>query len=72
MTIEEQLLEEVDKITAALNTSQSAFIRDALQMALRRYSIAALEQQHAQGYANLPLESEELDEWTEEQFWGRT
>jgi metal-responsive CopG/Arc/MetJ family transcriptional regulator len=71
MTIEERLLDEVDQLTAALDTSRSAFIRDALQMALRRYRIAALEQQHANGYSALSLDSEDVGEWVGEQVWGR-
>lgn len=70
MTIEEQLLEEVDKVVVALDTSRSAFLRDALRMALRRYRTALLEQRHANGYSARPMNSEEIEEWSDEQVWG--
>ncbi len=70
MTIEEQLLAEVDRTTLALHTTRSAFIREALQAALRRHAMAALERQHAQGYADQPPAAGELAEWVEEQEWG--
>jgi metal-responsive CopG/Arc/MetJ family transcriptional regulator len=71
MTIEEELLEAVDRMTAELSTTRSAFIREALQVALRRYTTAALEQQHARGYAAHPVEEEELNRWAAEQVWGQ-
>lgn len=70
MTIDEPLLEEVDHLITTLNTTRSAFIRDALQAALRRYMIATLEEQHAQGYARRPVEPGEFDMWATEQAWG--
>ena len=70
VTIDEPLLEEVDRLIAALSTTRSAFIRDALQAALRRYATAALEEQHAQGYAQHPIQPGEFDIWSSEQAWG--
>ena len=70
MTIEEELLQEVDRTTLALHTTRSAFIRAALQAALHRHAIAALERQHAQGYAAHPGDTQELEEWRDEQEWG--
>ncbi len=70
MTIDEPLLEQVDRVTAALNTTRSAFIRDALQAALRKYTIVALEQQHAKGYSLHPSDSQELEDWVAEQVWS--
>jgi metal-responsive CopG/Arc/MetJ family transcriptional regulator len=71
MTIEEELLDEVDRITSELSTTRSAFIREALQLALRKYATAALEQQHARGYEVHPVDEEELQGWATEQVWGR-
>lgn len=67
MTIDEPLLEEVDRVITTLKTTRSAFIRDALQVALRRHAIAEQEQQHTQGYANHPVEPGEFDIWIAEQ-----
>lgn len=62
MTIDEPLLNEVNRLVATLNTTRSAFIRDALQVAIRKHTIAALEEQDAQGYARHPVEPCEFDE----------
>jgi metal-responsive CopG/Arc/MetJ family transcriptional regulator len=70
MTIDEPLLAEVDRVIQALNTTRSAFVRQALQLALRRYKIAKMEEQHAEGYARHPVESGEFDVWADEQVWG--
>ncbi len=70
MTIDESLLTEVDYATAELHTTRSAFIREALEAALRRHNIQKLEQQHARGYAQHPVEPGEFDVWIDEQHWG--
>lgn len=70
MTIDDALLEEVDRATADLQINRSAFIRSALQLALRQYRIGQLEQQHAEGYAQRPITAGEFDIWEGEQHWG--
>jgi metal-responsive CopG/Arc/MetJ family transcriptional regulator len=70
MTIDDELLADVDQITATLQTTRSAFIRSALQLALRHYAILEKEQQHAQGYARHPVTPGEFDVWDAEQSWG--
>lgn len=70
MTIDDPLLAEVDRVIQALNTTRSAFIRQALQLALRRHKIAQMEERHAEGYARHPVEPGEFDVWETEQAWG--
>ena len=70
MTIDEPLLTEVDEMIKTLHTTRSAFIRDALQLALHQQKIKALEQKHAEGYAKNPVSSGEFDVWVNEQTWG--
>jgi len=70
MTIDEILLSEVDQAIETLNTTRSAFIREALQLALRQYKIRHLEEQHALGYAKHPVEPGEFDAWETEQAWS--
>jgi len=70
MTIDEPLLAEVDQIIEILNTTRSAFIREALEHALQRHAIAEMEKQHAEGYARHPVEPGEFDIWEDEQAWG--
>lgn len=69
MTIDEQLLNEVDKLISELNITRSAFIREALIQALQHYRIEQLEQKHAEGYARHPVEPGEFDIWENEQAW---
>jgi len=70
MTIDEPLLAEVDQVIQTLNTTRSAFVRQALQLALRRHKIAKMEERHAEGYARHPVEPGEFDVWETEQVWG--
>ena len=70
MTIDEPLLEKVDDAIRSLRTSRSAFIRSALELALRKYEIARLEKRHEEGYLHHPVKPGEFDEWEEIQEWG--
>lgn len=70
MTIDERLLNEVDQMVQLLETTRSAFIREALQLALRQHRILKMEQQQAEGYAKYPVQPGEFDVWIAEQAWG--
>ena len=70
MTIDEPLLTEVDRTIAELHTTRSAFIRGALEAALRQHDIRKQEYQHAHGYAQYPITPDEFEVWTDEQHWG--
>ena len=70
MTIDEPLLAEVDGLIRTLNTTRSAFVRDALIIALKRHAVTELEARHAEGYARHPVEPGEFDVWEDEQAWG--
>ena len=70
MTVDELLLGEVDRAVEALHSTRSAFIRHALQLALRQYEIEEMERRHAEGYARRPVEPGEFDVWQAEQAWG--
>ena len=54
MTIDETLLEDVDRAVDEMGTNRSLFIRNALQSALRRHAVEKLEARHAAGYAKFP------------------
>ena len=69
MTIDESLLAKIDETIRNLKTTRSAFIREALELALRRYQILEMEQRHAEGYAKLPVQPGEFDLWADEQSW---
>ncbi len=70
MTIDEPLLDAVDQVIRDLKTTRSAFIRFALQLALEKYAILKLKQQHVEGYAKHPVVPGEFDIWESEQAWG--
>lgn len=72
MTIDEELLEAVDTAVRDLRTSRSAFLRDALQQALKQMQIASLERQHIAGYERYPVAPDEFDVWQNEQVWEET
>ncbi|MBS0462549.1 MAG: ribbon-helix-helix protein, CopG family [Proteobacteria bacterium] len=72
MTIDEPLLKAVDKASRVRKTSRSAFIREAVEMALRRQATEELETRHAAGYRRQPVQAGEFDVWAGEQAWGST
>jgi len=70
ITIDNDLLEDVDAAVEELGASRSAFIRSALKLALQRHALAKQEARHAAGYAAHPVQSGEFDGWESEQVWG--
>jgi CopG family transcriptional regulator / antitoxin EndoAI len=70
MTIDDRLLQLVDKMSRARKTTRSAFIRDALEAEIRRQRIREDEARHAEGYAQKPIAPGEFDVWVNEQDWG--
>ena len=70
MTLDDELVEEVDRVVEQLHSTRSAFTRRALRQALDRHAEALLEQQHRQGYERQPVAREEFSVWEEEQAWG--
>lgn len=71
ITIEKQLLDEVDSTVAELGVSRSAFIRDALRHAMADLRMGQLEERHALGYRHYPVQTGEFDVWQAEQYWGK-
>lgn len=70
MTIDEELLTNIDKIAQGIKMSRSAVIRDALEQYLKRLHIAELEMKHREGYSKSPEAEGEFDIWEDEQVWG--
>ena len=70
MTLDDDLVKKVDAIANELQTSRSAFTRDALREAVQQYSIRRLELKHRKGYAVHPANKEEFSVWEKEQDWG--
>jgi metal-responsive CopG/Arc/MetJ family transcriptional regulator len=70
MTLDDDLVKTVDRVSKQLHTSRSAFTRKALREALSRYDLEQLERKHRQGYERHPVTAEEFSVWETEQAWG--
>ncbi len=70
MTLDDDLVTEVDRVAKELKTSRSSFARKALRDALARYSLEQLERQHRQGYERYPVAVDEFSLWETDQAWG--
>lgn len=70
MTLDDDLVKAVDRISKQLHTSRSAFTRKALREALARHQLAQLERKHRLGYEQHPVDANEFSVWETEQSWG--
>ncbi|MEI6563558.1 MAG: CopG family transcriptional regulator [bacterium] len=70
MTLDESLVQTVDRVAKYLHTTRSAFTRDALQQAVARIKTQRLEEKHRKGYLNHPMGADEVGVWETEQKWG--
>lgn len=70
MTIDDDLLVRVDQATHFMGIARSAFIRRALELALRKQAIDEMERQQIAGYQCQPVSADEFDGWEAEQAWG--
>ena len=70
MTLDDDLVTAVDRVSKELQTNRSAFARKALRDALARYSLGQLELKHRRGYERCPVSTDEFSVWETEQAWG--
>ena len=70
MTLDDDLVENIDRVVHALKTTRSAFTRIALQDALKKQTELRLVEKHRQGYATSPVKPGEFDDWEIEQAWS--
>ena len=70
MTLDDGLVAAVDRVASRLQTTRSAFTRDALREAVASYTVKQLEQKHRAGYAKHPAAQDEFGGWDAEQAWG--
>lgn len=70
MTLDESLVEAVDRAAKDLGTTRSAFARDALRAALENLRERELERRHRTGYERHPVAPGEFSDWEDEQAWG--
>jgi metal-responsive CopG/Arc/MetJ family transcriptional regulator len=69
MTLDEKLVQAVDRAAKKLGTTRSQFTREALREALQRMRTLELERRHREGYLRKPVEPGEFDVWYSEQVW---
>lgn len=70
MTLDEDLVAQVDKAAKQLGTTRSAFAREALRAALAQIHVRELEQKHRQGYARKPVRRGEFSIPERDRAWG--
>jgi len=70
MTLDDDLVKMVDTVAKELQTTRSAFARDALREAVQQYNTRRLELMHRKGYAVHPVNEEEFSVWEKEHNWG--
>jgi metal-responsive CopG/Arc/MetJ family transcriptional regulator len=69
MTLDDDLVHAVDRVTKQMKTSRSAFTRIALREAVKKYEVRRLEEKHQKGYTRHPAEADEFLIWEDEQVW---
>ena len=73
ITIEDELLRELDKFLNGYPRGRSAFIRDSVAKRLQQEKFKTLEQQEEEGYRRFPITEEETISpencgWEDEDF----
>ena len=69
MTLDPELVTQVDRAAKRLGTTRSAFTRRALRDALERLRLVEMEKRHRRGYAKQPVRPDEFAVWGAEQIW---
>jgi metal-responsive CopG/Arc/MetJ family transcriptional regulator len=69
MTLDEDLVDAVDKVVKKLKTTRSAFARQALRNAIAQANIKQMENKHKRGYEKKPVSKSEFSIWESEQEW---
>jgi metal-responsive CopG/Arc/MetJ family transcriptional regulator len=70
MTLDDDLVKAVDRVSKELHTSRSAFTRKALQDALVRFKVEQPESKHRRGYEQNPIATDAFSVWETEQAWS--
>ena len=69
MTLDEDLVQEVDRVVRRLGTSRSKFARSALRQAIQKADAEEMERRQREGYRRHPAEPGEFSDWEYEQVW---
>ena len=68
MTLDERLVQTVDRVAKELHTTRSAFTREALRQAVARVKTLRLEEKHRKGYARKPASADEFGVWASDAY----
>ncbi|MCK5809917.1 MAG: ribbon-helix-helix protein, CopG family [Cocleimonas sp.] len=71
MTLDEELIEQVDFLVKENKTTRSAFTREALTRTIKYYQQLKLEKKQQQGYLKYAVSNDEFGDWENEQDWGQ-
>ncbi len=69
MTLDDDLVDAVDKVVKKLRMTRSAFTRQALRNAIAQANIKQMENKHKRGYEKKPVNKSEFSIWESEQEW---
>ena len=69
LSIQEDLLAQVDRVTRSLHKTRSAVVAEALVRYLRWLETRTLERRHMDGYRKKPVRQDEFAGWEKEQVW---
>ncbi len=70
MTMDDELVERIDRRVRRLGTTRSAFAREALREALQRCDERDLEARHIAGYRDNPPKPGEFSTPESDRAWG--
>jgi metal-responsive CopG/Arc/MetJ family transcriptional regulator len=70
LTLDEELVDAVDRMVKRLGTTRSGFTREALRAALVRSKEREMERKHREGYLRKPSKPGEFQVWEKEEIWG--
>jgi metal-responsive CopG/Arc/MetJ family transcriptional regulator len=70
MTLDDDLVKAVDRVSKELSTSRSAFAGKTLHDAIARYHLEQLVRKHRRGYEQHPVAADEFSVWETAQAWG--
>ena len=71
MTLDDDLIHDLDALVKEQNSNRSAFTRKALRKAINTYRQHKLIEQHRKGYEKYPVSADEFSVWEDEQASGR-
>jgi metal-responsive CopG/Arc/MetJ family transcriptional regulator len=67
ITLDEDLIGEIDRAASRLKTTRAPFVRQALTNAITKHDEAA----HRRGYETTPEGQDEFSIWASEQVWPK-